>query len=326
MTEDSVVDPTMAYGVKTKKPPYSSTRYLLTPAELERMRRMEHYRPISKDWVRQLFLELEGGNALKGVFVVNDISTDRGKRYRLIDGNHRWEAIAQHMEKHPDAKIWIDMHIYDHLSPDQERKVFVETNAHRAQRQRDILNLYQDQLPIWAMIQKKFPCSVFMYPAGGSTGVSFTPLVKAYLNRFNVYVSAHDNKGLIDHVKGLDKTDYEQLVQFVDDMIECFQKPDPTNIYFKAGPFAAVTKVYFCNLRRLTRTEVLKRLKTKVYQDSLVGQLIASGARSMTAVKGLTHAMVEAANKGYTVQQNLFVTAEQYNVEHATQRAKGGDK
>jgi len=277
---------------------------------------MEHFRPLRQGHVRYLFNLLKQGKNFKGVFVLNGIEDKRasgGWRYVLIDGNHRWEAVILFFEAFPNATVWIDVHLYKNLPVEQEREVYNEYAHVIVQRESDKVFINQEDIPIWAMMQRDFPAPVKLSSSGASTNkgsLGFLSLTKAYMARYTS--NAFHGHDIVEQLKRLDRDDCRAIREFAEVVVTVFGKPMPGNIYTKMVPLTSLAKVYFCNLKRLGREEIVRRLKEKVLQDPIVMNDIAIHSRALGNVKSLTETIVNVANKGYSAPERLFITPEQF--------------
>lgn len=305
-------------GPKTIKCPYKSKRVLLCgDRDLKTLKRLEHARPIKQGMVDKLIKVLEEGRSFDGVIVLNDRSDDRVKRMEVLDGNHRIEATRQFFEDRPDAKVWLACHVYDHASPEDRLAIILRANEHNKYGIVDVVNENKHTIPMWAMTQRSdFPCQIVMYAAKTKAAIRFTSLTTAYIGRYNIYQSSSGSREThLEHLRALGEKDYVQMKQFIDDMIPLFGAPTPDNIWLcRQNILGVLMKIYFCNVVRLGRQEVVARLKKKISQNSAVIQAVAA-SKGAGSAKFLTDTIVSEANKGYNRPESLLVTVEQYNAQ-----------
>ena len=287
--------------VTARRSSFKVMQWNLTKADVKQMRRMEHARPVSIVHVRELQKALVNGEKFDGVITVNDVTDGRGKKFRLIDGNHRWEAAMRFLEAKKDASVRVTAHIYDHLTDEEERARFITCNNARPVKQRDRLRLFQEHIDIFKLIKERgFPCRIdFM----GRDAITFGNLFIAYLSRGKTNV---DRKDLLEAIKPLGEEDYYAMRRFVEDLTTVFGKPKPGIGWFGYVGLSTIAKLYFGNVERLGRSEVVSRIQRKIASDSNVIQSVRL-ARAAGAVGGLTRLMTEALNRGLADPDRMFL-------------------
>ena len=77
---------------------------------------LENKRKINEENVKRITEELEHGKLEDCNFVVNQKTTRENQKYRLLDGNHRYEALKRFLAAHPTYKVEILLTIYENLS------------------------------------------------------------------------------------------------------------------------------------------------------------------------------------------------------------------
>lgn len=300
--------------MSTNKIPYKTKRIRLTVENIESLKQIENPRPLSDSHVLHLLRVLRAGKTFEGVFILNDVSTERRTRMRLLDANHRLRAVIQFLEETPNGAVEIEAHIYDHLTAEQELELFADANRHRPVTSTDMFFVMQDKIPLWAMIQKDFPAPVTIKSMGKLHGndeverLRFTSLVRTYLSRHHPGITSggkSQSESLLNRTINLTEADYESMKTFIKDMISVFGKPMIGNVFFKTIAMASLAKVYYINVERLGREEVVKRFKTKVIGEPMVLNVMAIGTAGM--MKAMTQTIVDACNKGFSDPTKLFV-------------------
>ena len=67
--------------------------------------------------VSRLHRLLEDGSHFETPLVANRLNGT----YRLLDGNHRGEAIERYFANHPERKVEVVVFYYENLNPDEEK-------------------------------------------------------------------------------------------------------------------------------------------------------------------------------------------------------------
>ena len=294
--------------VPARRTTYKVMQWNLTKNDIEKMKRMEHARPVSVLHVRELLKALLNGAKFDGVVTANDITDGRGKRFRLIDGNHRWEAAMRYLEIKENASVRVTAHVYDHLTDEEERERFIICNNSRPVKQRDRLRLFQEHIDIYRLIKEKgFPCRIdFM----GRDAITYGNLFVAYLGR---KMNSIPKTNLLEIIKPLGEEDYYAMRRFIEDIVTIFGKPAPGIGWFGYVGLSSLAKLYFGNLNRLSRSEIVSRIQRKVAGDSNVVQSVRL-ARAAGAVGGLTRLMAESLNRGISDPDRMFLLPTELNV------------
>jgi len=79
-----------------------------------------------------------------------------------------------------NLEIEIEIHKYDGLNEDAERKIYTAYNSGRKQSTNDFVQQYKDTIPLWKILHtdKTMPVAVTVYP--GNNSISFYKLISAY--------------------------------------------------------------------------------------------------------------------------------------------------
>ena len=75
-------------------------------------------------------------------------------KMRLIDGNHRIEAVRKfysYRREENRPKIECILKVYQDLTEEEERQVYSDEAKRRNESFEDRLNLYKDSLPFWKL-------------------------------------------------------------------------------------------------------------------------------------------------------------------------------
>ena len=118
-------------------------------------------RHIRSTQVESILIALRAGEHFDTVMVVNRLN---GK-YRIIDGNHRYEALKTFLAENPDLKIELKLAVYKKLDAKQEREVYTRWALGIKQTIDDLLNLMRDEIPLYGLLRKRnVPISMFTAP------------------------------------------------------------------------------------------------------------------------------------------------------------------
>ncbi|MAG92007.1 hypothetical protein CMO83_05000, partial [Candidatus Woesearchaeota archaeon] len=95
---------------------YITQKYQITDGDIRsgKFEILTNRRNIAKSTVNSIFDGLINNKHFDSSFVVNK---DNGK-FRLIDGNHRYEAIVKYLAANPENRVEVTLHVYKELDED----------------------------------------------------------------------------------------------------------------------------------------------------------------------------------------------------------------
>ncbi|KKL45802.1 hypothetical protein LCGC14_2351950, partial [marine sediment metagenome] len=139
---------------------------------------MEHRRQIGESHVKNILAALGAGKNSMGVIIVNR----KHNRIRLIDGNHRIEALRRFLNRRNQEKtrVEVTLKVYRDLDEEEERRVYTIEATRKNESYEDRLNMYKDTITFWKLVSnplKGFPCVVTIY--GSNDSIRFRTLLNA---------------------------------------------------------------------------------------------------------------------------------------------------
>ena len=105
---------------------------------LRKLEEMKNRRRIVRSHVNRLLKVLRDGGSFDAPIVVNRLNGT----YRLIDGNHRTEAIKLWIKENPENQTRVLLIKYEGLSDKEERDVFRRWNSGRKQSSDDFVQMH----------------------------------------------------------------------------------------------------------------------------------------------------------------------------------------
>lgn len=124
-------------------------------------------RHIRATQVESILVALRSGKHFDAVMVVNKLN---GK-YRIIDGNHRFEAMKTYLSENPDVNIELKLAVYIKLTPEEERVIYTKWALGIKETIDDLLNLMKDEIPLYGILRSmSVPISTFTTPTSDTIG------------------------------------------------------------------------------------------------------------------------------------------------------------
>jgi hypothetical protein len=243
----------------------------------------EMRRRIVQTHVKRLKKALKEGEHFHAPLVVNR----NNGTLRLIDGNHRYEAIKEWIEADEKNKTEVLLVIYDGLSEKEEREVFRKWNSGRKQSSDDFVKMHRKEIPILKKMQHDFPVQVKIYPLNeNENGLHFSSVMKAYLmakeDSPNLKTFVGGPQKFVEEVKELDDEDYDKVKNFVSFFTETFGTMRKKNFYQTTSMLNCLMTLYFDNVDEIDEKELSSTFKRKVVDNLDLIDLGRSGGRGAT--------------------------------------------
>lgn len=210
-------------------------------------------------------------NHFDSPFVVNirDAST------RIIDGNHRIEALTKYFERHPSKNIDVFFATYKELTDEQEREIFTRWNISVSQSTDDFINSYKEVIPMYPRFISEMPCSVY----GSSNKMKMRDLINAYSASFETPYNGGEGRtkmNFITYVQNLKDSDMDGIIQTFQILKTIFDggnKKDWRNqAAFKNIIFRALYYLVANNVDPLGETWVIQRMRTALMGRTIMDE------------------------------------------------------
>lgn len=226
-----------------------------TLADFETLANRREIRPGN---LQKLIRLLREGKHFETPFMANK----KGNKYRLLDGNHRLEAVKSYLEQFPQNSVEIGLCYYENLDEEREKEIFAKWNSGSKQSANDIVKLYWNDMPITQFLRKPdFPLNVTPYQGRNASTLHFGTLVKPYLAKDTPQIMfVGTSLDLVEKARQLGKADFKVMHQFVSEYIQVFGLPSNINPMYRGTNFAAVMRLWLNNYKNFTPEIMMKRL------------------------------------------------------------------
>jgi len=235
-------------------------------------------RDVRQGKVTKLRALLNRGEHFDTPFMVNQ----KDGKYRLLDGNHRFEAIRSFLKNgEKDKYVVIGVCVYKDLNPEQEREIYTKWNLGTKQNAADFLKQYWTKIPITRnMIKPHFPINVGY--KWGKNALDFKVLTIGYIGwKMNVdgRATQHTNTNIgfyadamsfIEEAKELEEKDFRILKAFMTDYIAVFGTPDRLSHYYKTSVFLAIQRIWLGNFARYQPCSIQRKLMKLVGHERVL--------------------------------------------------------
>lgn len=243
-------------AVGTSHLDWKYTVLVLGKDNIEDLETLDNRRMLRNSNVNKLRRLLEKGQHFETPFVCNKAKN----KFRLLDGNHRHEAIKRFLENYPGRRVEVAICYYEGLDEEEEKLIYTLWNLGTKQTTNDFVKQYWDEIPIATLLNSpSFPWNVGPYPT--PNGLEFKQIVGPYLIRNSTEVvyrsSASD---FIEKSKQLGNADFGVLKEFAKEYTEVFGKPEKINVMYKPLNFASMMKIWLKNRELVTPEKMRKRM------------------------------------------------------------------
>lgn len=235
-------------------------------------------REIRKCVVNRLLRLLEKGDHFETPIMVNTVNN----KSRLLDGNHRAEAIQRYLEKYPERKVEVWMFEYNNLNPDEEREMYTKWNMGTKQNTNDFVQQYWNSIGLNKLFARDFPCNVTANWSCNS--IEFKTLLSGYMGSITPgFGGGYQGSAIefIDRCKLMNGKDHKVMREFMKEYIQIYGEPDKKNLHYKQGVYFAIFRIWRDNLDKpidQMRTALLRvRGHERIVYYSTLG-----GTREMT--------------------------------------------
>lgn len=282
---------------KIIRPLYETKTYNITARDVEgnTFVPLANRREINDKVVRDIYRQLEAGEHFESPIVV---SYKRGQN-RLLDGNHRYEAIAAYLAEHPEDSIQVTMHVYQGLTDADEKKKYTRWNKGRKQSTKDYIKQFEVEIPAFSQMQASFPWPIDIY---GREGVPFFKLVSCYLAAKETSFSGGFIGGpdvFIKEAQALTDEDIETMAQFAQIMVGAFGgniKDNITKKWLRSTPITALCRLYLDNKSKIPGPKMSQIFRLKLEHDA--NALAMGGSSGMSACKYVWQEYAKILNEG----------------------------
>lgn len=190
--------------------------------------------------VKSMARNLEKKIHFESPIVINE--TTQGDR--IIDGNHRLEALKMFLDKFPNAKVWINVAKYKSMNRDAERDKYTTWNKGTPESTMDHLKNYFKTIPYGEQMLRQLPVSL-----KNDKNLSIRVLVGAYINakKQNRFEGgyAKDGEKTVEDFQKINTTDIKIMKAFISDMTSVFGEPNRKSKYWRTTPIPAFMRIWY---------------------------------------------------------------------------------
>jgi len=216
-------------------------------------------RDIRNGVVKDLIELLQGGGHFSSPFVINEVSD----KNRIIDGNHRIEAIKKCIQTDANFSIVIWMAVYRDLTLDEERDIFSLWNKGKTQSSTDFLKMHFQNVPLGTEMLRRLPVTIY----GDNNNLQIKNLVGCQIDckKHRIHFTGSYSGGKEDtvfdfqHLTPEDVDTVEDFVEFMKSTFGAFSKTNKQ--FYGTTPLSAFYKIWFDNKNHIKSSTMVNAFK-----------------------------------------------------------------
>jgi hypothetical protein len=302
--EEDEVNPNEKLEKDIRKREYKMEKFTLTAENINNFVILENRRLISDGQVRKIHgAVLDKKNPI-GILIINRVN---GKD-RLIDGNHRIEAVKRFFEykkSYATVKIECILKVYENLSSEEEKQIYLDEAKRRNESHEDRLNMSKDDITFWKLLNDKldkFPCEITIYKT--VNGLRFKVILKAIKTSKRGPDAAFDAQSLnkdevVPFAKSLEYEDYVAFKNFMELFIKTFGQVAKTNLYAKSQYFIPLWDIYIQNIQYKDDKTFNERFARVISRADIMSYANLATRDGIARIREL---MLNYMNKNYAVK------------------------
>lgn len=283
--------------------PYKEVRYVINSKNINEFKVLPNRRSIRNTAVSKI-----NGLFLRGENFDSAISVNKKNgSYRIIDGNHRFEAMKRFFnlsKANKDKGIEVSLHVYENLTDEKEREIYDKIQEQNTETISDRLQIHADALVIWKLVKEDFPCKV--HNDTSRNGIRFKTLLNTIFcvkNSKDHFVRRSlDRFSVINFAENLTHQDYLDVKDFFQFFINVFGKVDADNIFTKEILLVPLAHIYYNNYYGRSEQKLRERFSTILGKSPFLNISNFRSAEDYARVRSL---MLEYMNKGYS--KDVFI-------------------
>lgn len=237
-------------------------------------------RMIRKGHVSTLKSLLKNGEHFSAPFVVNQLDDYK----RMVDGNHREEAIEEILLENADFEIEVWVAVYKDLTIEQEREVYSDWNLAVKQTSTDFLKSYWETIPLRKSLLSRLPVSIY----AGKTSLPIKSFVgnQIIAKREREHFEGGYSGGtlqVLEDFRNLQSEDIDLLEEFaeiLENSIGTYQSKAP---YYTGTSVSALYRIWYDNRDKYSKKDMIKHFsKVLDFKDLLLQDSSKAGGRNAT--------------------------------------------
>ena len=241
---------------------------------IEKFEFMEERRILRSSHIKAIHSLLATGKHFETPLILNQIN---GK-YRVIDGNHRFEAIKEYLKE--DNEIKIKAIIYKNLDIKEEREIFTLWSLGIKQTVDDMLQLRKSEIDIWNILQdENFPVTIYRSHRSESVPLKIVlNMLFSTLETGSIFhASMLTSRIIMQKSKEYGKKEAKEIITFFNETFIPVFGRIKDNHYFRSVFIIPLYNVWYYNIPKFGIEELNNRIK-KIIGDPEINMWLPSNS------------------------------------------------
>ena len=238
------------------KPKHRKVKFMVDAKSIKKFYiNEEERRQIKTGKVKSLISSLKKGDHFESDIVINKMNGS----LRVIDGNHRIEAIRDILESNPKFRIEVWLAKYENLSEVQESKVRTEKirerereiystwNKGTPETTTDYIQQYFKTIPYGEQILRQLPVAVYKTDKKMSLKMFVGNHIDAKLQRSFAGMWGVGGEKSVESLREITPEDITMLKAFYSDMVEIFGEYYDRHPFYRTSAISSFYRIWYDN-------------------------------------------------------------------------------
>ena len=246
--------------------PYVQRNILITKGNIKNYVRPEWHREFRMQHINKIRIALIKGEHPSENITVNAINS----KNRIINGNHRMQAIRDVISEFPKFRIELTFTIYNKLKREDEIIIYEKVNNTKKESGLDKLKAHLVGTEIYELLMNRFPFKPLFRGQSRSdrNSLSAGTILASYVAR-NDKAIASGNVQIIKKATQLDEDDFDRIAKFCRFFKRVCGEPSRDNLYSSYNIFGVIAKIYYTTVGiDMTEDEYEVRLKRLMQRNT----------------------------------------------------------
>lgn len=228
----------------------------------------EERRKLKITTIKNITKQFDRNNKLERHFSSPFVVNEENNKYNLIDGNHRYEAIKEKINKEEDFNIFVWCAVYKDLTRDEELIVYKMWNGGAKESATDFLKLHWEKVPLRDLILKELPVSIYI----SENKLAVKTLIGSYFSaKQDVFRGGYGANGpkMVEDFIELTHEDIKIIKAFYKDYSEAFGEVAKGNKWYCTTPITVLFRIWYDNKNSISRDKMVKEFKNCFFDNTI---------------------------------------------------------
>lgn len=269
--------------------PYTQRVETINKKTIHHFIRPEWHREFRISHIASIKNSILQGTHFSEPITVNVLKSD----YRVLNGNHRIEALKQILEVYPNFSMDIRITKYENLSLEKELEIYTIVNKVKPENILDKIKAHCQNSEFCQEANKNFPIRILFRNRSKKdiNSLPITTITSPYILR-NTKLFVGSGANLIEGINKLNDEDIDRIRKFFIFYKSVFGEIAKRNSYADGNIISVIGKIYYLNVGiELTEDQFRKQLEN--IKQRYTAQLIMSSGAGWERCKDLYSFLID---------------------------------